>query len=114
MPRKPQDTDIRVMIPRRSVAAWNRVAAQLSPLLKSVGVEPTNANLAAAMIEVLDGLNNPNIIPSSDPDSPFQERPDGSGMTVAGGRLGRRLDPGESPTAGRGDPIQPPPKAKGD
>ncbi len=111
MPRNPQDTDIRVMIPRRSVAAWKRVAAQLSPLLKSVGVEPTNANLAAAMIEVLDGLNNPNSIPSADPDSPIEQWPDGSGMRIASGR---RLDPGESPTEGRGDPIQPPPKAEGD
>ncbi len=93
MPRNPQDTDIRVMIPRRSVAAWNRVAAQLSPLLARVGVEPTNANLAAAMIEVLDGLNNPNTIPSADPNSPIVEWPDGSGMTVTSGRLGRRLVP---------------------
>ena len=107
MPRIPQDTDIRVMIPRRSVAAWRRVAEQLTPLLESVGVEPTNANIVAAMLEILDGLKNPNRIPSANPNSPIEEWPDGSGMTVAGGRLGRRLDPGEPPT--EGVPIRPAP-----
>ena len=111
MPRNPLDSDIRVMIPRRSVAAWNRVAAQLAPLLKSVGREPTNSNLAAAMIEVLDGLNNPNFIPSGSPHSPITEWPDGSGITITGGRVGRRRQPGESPTKGRDDPIRPAPKA---
>ena len=111
MPRNPQETDLRIMVPRRSMAAWHRVSAQIEPLLSGVGVEPSPANLLAAMIEVLDGLNNPNFIPSSDPDSPFEEWPDGSGMTIASGRLGRRLEPGESPTEDRGDPIRPAPKA---
>ena len=103
MPRTPQDTDIRVMIPRRSVAAWRRVAAQLTPLLESVGVEPTNANLVAAMIEALD-----NGIPSADPNSPIEEWPDGTGMTVESGRLGRRIDPGAERSI-EGVPIRPAP-----
>ena len=109
MPRTPKDSDLRVMIPRRSLAAWNRMAAQLSPLLRTVGVEPTPANLLAAMLEVLDGLNNPNRIPSADPNSPIEEWPDGSGMTMASGRLGRRVEPGE-PRPTEGTPIRPAPK----
>ena len=99
------------MVPRRSLAAWYRVSGQFEPLLRKVGVEPNPANLLAAMLEVLDGLNNPNAMPSADPNSPFEEWPDGSGMTIASGRLGRRLEPGESPTEDRGDPIRPAPKA---
>ena len=89
------------------MAAWYRVAGQLEPLLRTVGVEPSPANLLAAMLEVLDGLKNPNRIPSADPNSPIVEWPDGSGMTIASGRL----EPGESPTEDRGDPIRPAPKA---
>ena len=93
------------------MAAWYRVAGQLEPLLRTVGVEPSPANLLAAMLEVLDGLNNPNMIPSSNPNSPIEEWPDGSGVTIASGRLGRRLEPGVSPTEDRGRPIRPAPKA---
>ena len=87
----PLPTDLRIQVPRRSLAAWYRVAKQLEPLLKSAGVEPNPANLLAAMVEVLDALDNPNHIPSSDPNSPFEEWPDGSGMTVSGGAIVRRV-----------------------
>ena len=111
MARGPLPTDIRVQVPRRSLAAWYRVSGQLEPLLKTVGVEANPANLLAAMLNVLDGLNNPNRIPSADPNSPIEEWPDGSGMTIASGRLGRRLEPGESPNKDRGTPIRPDPNA---
>ena len=107
----PLPTDLRIQIPRRSLAAWYRVSKQFEPLLKNVGVEPNPANLLAAMLEVLDGLNNPNHIPSSNPNSPIEEWPDGTGMTIASGRIGRRLEPGESPNKDRGVPIRPAPKA---
>ena len=107
----PLPTDLRIQVPRRSLAAWYRVAGQLEPLLKTVGVEANPANLLAAMLEVLDGLKNPNRIPSADPNSPIEEWPDGQGVTIASGRLGRRLDPGESPNKGRSTPIRPAPKA---
>ena len=82
MAHGPLPTDLRIQVPRRSLAAWYRVSGQFEPLLRRVGVEPNPANLLAAMLEVLDGLNNPNHIPSADPNSPFEEWPDGSGMTV--------------------------------
>ena len=95
MPTGPLPTDLRIQVPRRSLAAWYRIAGHFEPLLKTVGVEPNPANLLAAMLEVLDGLNNPNHhMPSADPNSPFEEWPDGRGMTVTGGRIVRRLEPG--------------------
>ena len=108
MPRNPKDIDIRVMIPRRSMAAWNRVSAQLSPLLERLGVEPTPANLVAAMIETMDNMTGGGGLPSADPNSPIEEWPDGTGMTVASGRIGRRIDPGTERPA-EGVPIRPAP-----
>ena len=87
MAHGPLPTDLRIQVPRRSLAAWYRVAGQIEPLMRKTGTEPNPANLLAAMLEVLDGLNNPNRLPSADPNSPFEEWPDGSGVTVAGGRL---------------------------
>ena len=111
MPRNPQSTDLRIMVPRRSMAAWNRVAGRVTPLLKSAGVEETPSNLLAVMLEILDVLDNPNNLPSADPTLPFVEWADGKGMTIASGRLGRRLEPGASPKKDRGTPIRPAPKA---
>ena len=91
----PLPTDLRIQVPRRSMAAWYRVAKQLEPLLRRIGIEPNPANLLAAMLSVLDGLQNPNHIPSADPNSPIEEWPDGSGVTIASGRLGQRLEPGK-------------------
>ena len=93
----PLPTDLRIMVPRRSLAAWYRLSGQFEPLLRKVGVEPNPANLLAAMLEVLDGLHNPNALPSSDPNSPFEEWPDGTGVTVGGGRILRQLDPDDEP-----------------
>ena len=90
----PLPTDLRIQVPRRSLAAWYRVAGQFEPLLQQVGVEANPANLLAAMLDVLDGLKNPNRLPSADPNSPIEEWPDGRGMTVASGRIVQRLDPG--------------------
>lgn len=104
----PLPTDVRIQIPRRSLAAWYRVSAQIEPLLRQVGVEANPTNLLAAMLEILDGLNNPNAMPSADPDSPVGEWPDGTGMTMEGGRLGRRIDP-DAERSTEGDPIRPVP-----
>ena len=90
----PLPTDLRIQVPRRSLAAWYRVSGQFEPLMRRMGTEPNPANLLAAMLEVLDGLKNPNRLPSADPNSPFEEWPDGRGVTVTGGRIVRRLDPG--------------------
>ena len=86
----PLPTDLRIQVPRRSMAAWYRLAKQFEPLLQNVGVEANPANLLAAMLEVLDGLKNPNRIPSADPNSPIEEWPDGRGVTSsqAGGLAG--------------------------
>ena len=60
----------------------------------------------------MDGLTNPNRIPSADPKSPIEEWPDGRGMTVTSGRIVRRLDPGilaeaaPEPTADELDPSK--------
>ena len=59
MPRKPQDTDVRVMIPRRAEAAWRRVSATLAGKLAEVGAEPTNANIMAAALGLLDQVLHP-------------------------------------------------------
>ena len=95
MSHGPLPTDLRIQVPRRSLASWYRIAAHFEPLLKTVGVEPNPSNLLAAMLEGLDGLTNPDRhMPSSNPDSPIEEWPDGSGMTIASGRIVRRLEPG--------------------
>ena len=116
MPRNPQDTDVRVMIPRRAEAAWRRVSATMGGKLAEVGVEPTNANIMAGALGLLDQMLHPDrAVPIGlSPDSPITERPDGSGIEVfAGGRIGKRVDPDEPPTE-RGVPIRPAPETADD
>ena len=109
MSHGPLPTDLRIQVPRRSLAAWYRVSGQLEPLLRQVGVEANPANLLAAMLEVLDGLKNPPGIPSADPNSPIEEWPDGTGMTIQSGRIMGRIDPGAERST-KGGPIRPAPE----
>ena len=76
MPRTPQDTDVRVMVPRRAAAGWRRISSTLAGQLAAVGVEPTNANIMAAIIEILDQQMHPDrAVPCMDPNVPFYEAP---------------------------------------
>ena len=110
----PQPTDIRLMIPRRSLAAWRRIATTIAPQLAEVGIEPSNQNILAAVLEITDMQMHPDrAVPSMDPNSPFTEWPDGSGMDVAGGYIGGRVDPDKTPTV-RGVPIRPSPETAED
>lgn len=88
----PQPTDVRLMIPRRSLAAWRRITTTIAPQLAEVGIEPSNQNMLAAVLEMVDMQMHPDrALPSMDPNSPMTERPDGGGFDMAGGQILRRL-----------------------
>ena len=73
----PQPTDIRLMIPRRCQAAWGRIATTIAPKLAEVGIEPSNQNILAAVMEMVDGQLHPDrAVPCMDPNAPFYEAPD--------------------------------------
>ena len=77
MPRKPEDTDVRVMVPRRAVAAYQRVRATLGGQMAAFGIEPTHANVMAAMVEILDQQLHPDrAVPCMDPNAPVYEAPE--------------------------------------
>ena len=77
MPRTPQDIDVRVMIPRRAAAAYQRVRSTLGGQMAAFGIEPTHANVMAAMVEILDQQLHPDrAVPCMDPNAPFYEAPD--------------------------------------
>ena len=58
MSHGPLPTDVRIQVPRRSLAEWHRVSGKIEPLLRQVGVEPNPVNLLATMLKLLDELMN--------------------------------------------------------
>ena len=102
------------MVPRRAVAAYQRVRATLGGQMAAFGIEPTHANVMAAMVEILDQQLHPDrAVPCMDPNAPIYEAPDGGGIEVAGGYIGKRVDPDKPPTV-RGVPIRPAPETESD